>query len=168
MHTSQTPYGELFSTYLEPFFLPHLLIVFCVHLFLCVRTSFHLSEPILICQNLFLFVKTYFHSCASIFVFFFLNLFLFMVIFRLWNIAGTILVNWTFMLQLQWSAPLNFPVMWQWSLILSSSFLMSSSQIQQVLLNWIFFLLLQSCWSFCWNVFSLPFNNIHTLQELLQ
>ena len=34
----------------------------------------------------------------------------------MWNITGTFLVNWRFMLQFQWAAPLNFPVMWQWSL----------------------------------------------------
>ena len=73
-------YGELFSTELAPIFLRHSLIFIYVHLFLFVRTSFYLSEPILICQNLFLFVKTYFHLCALIFVC--ENLFLFMIIFE--------------------------------------------------------------------------------------
>ena len=77
------PKENYFPLIQNQFFLPHLLIFFCVHFFLFVRTSFYLSEPILICQNLFLFVKTCFHLCASIFVFFFLNLFLFMVIFKL-------------------------------------------------------------------------------------
>ena len=45
------------------------------------------------------------------------------------------------MLQLQWAAPLTFLVMWQWSLTFSSSLLMSFSQIQQVLLDWIILLL---------------------------
>ena len=31
------------------------------------------------------------------------------------------LVNWRFMLQIWWAAPLNFPVLWQWSLTFSSS-----------------------------------------------
>ena len=82
MCTPLTPpsYGELFSTELAPIFLRHSLIFIYVHLFLFVRTSFYLSEPILICQNLFLFVKTYFHLCALIFVC--ENLFLFMIIFE--------------------------------------------------------------------------------------
>ena len=54
----------------------------------------------------------------------------------MWNITGTFLVNWRFMLQLQWAAPLNFPVTWQWSLTFSFPSLMSFSQIQQTLLEW--------------------------------
>ena len=50
------------------------------------------------------------------------------------------------MLQLQWAEPLTFLVMWQWSLTFSSSLLMSFSQIQQVLLDWII-LLLFHLWS---------------------
>ena len=60
-------YRELFFTNLAPIFLTHLLIFICVYLLLLVRTSFYLSQPILICQNLFLFVKTYLHLCSLIF-----------------------------------------------------------------------------------------------------
>ena len=40
------------------------------------------------------------------------------------------------MLQLHGAAPLNFLVMWQWSLTCSSSLTIRFSQIQQVLLDW--------------------------------
>ena len=40
---------------------------------------------------------------------------------KLWNIKGTFLVNWRFMFQPQWAAPLNFPVTWPWPYTFSSS-----------------------------------------------
>ena len=55
---------------------------------------------------------------------------------KFWNITGTFLVNWKFMLQSQWAVPLNLPVTWQWSLSFSSSLLISFLQVQQQLLCW--------------------------------
>ena len=40
------------------------------------------------------------------------------------------------MLQLKWAAPLNLPVMWQWSLTFSSSLSLRFLQIQQMLFDW--------------------------------
>ena len=50
------------------------------------------------------------------------------------NVTGTFLVNWKFILQFQWAAPLNLPVTWQWSLNFYSSLSISFLQIQQLLL----------------------------------
>ena len=55
---------------------------------------------------------------------------------KLWNITGTFLVNWKFMLQSQWAAPLNLPVTWQWSLTFYSLLSISFLQIKQLLLCW--------------------------------
>ena len=54
----------------------------------------------------------------------------------MWNITKNFSLNWRFMLQLQWAAPLNLPVMWQWSLTFSSLLSMSFLHIQQMLLDW--------------------------------
>ena len=43
----------------------------------------------------------------------------------MWNITRPFLVNWRFMLQIQWAALLNLPVTWKWSLTFSSTSLMS-------------------------------------------
>ena len=55
------------------------------------------------------------------------------------------------MLQLQWAVPLNFPVMWQWSLTFLSSFSMSFSHPTRYLTKIV--LLLHSWSNFCWSVF---------------
>ena len=54
----------------------------------------------------------------------------------MWNITGIFLVNWRFMLQLQWPAPLEFLVMRQRFLTFLSSLSMSFSQMQQMLQDW--------------------------------
>ena len=107
--------------------------------FLTTLTRLEFINCILPIKTRFLFKKNamYFYSPIGITSIFTSNLLSLLKIKWRFNLLNCeILLELLFMLQLQWAAPLNLPVTWQWSLTFSSSSLMSILQIQQMLLDW--------------------------------